>query len=95
MASLTVNPTNYNITDVNTNTVKIYFNTDVTLNDIKLSTNNGQSFINNINMSQSSASFDISHLGNNNYTCLLKGYYEEIESGGGSGGTTNCAVTNT
>ena len=91
MASLTVNPTNYNITDVNTNTVKIYFNTDVTLNDIKLSTNNGQSFINNINMSQSSASFDISHLDNNNYTCLLKGVYEEIESGGG---TTNYYITN-
>lgn len=94
MASLTVNPTNYNITDIGANSVKIYFNTDVTLNDIKLSTNNGQSFINNINMSQSSASFDISHLGNNNYTCLLKGFYEEIESGGGSGGTTNYSVTN-
>ena len=35
MASLVVNPTNYNITDVNENKVKIYFNTDVTLNDIK------------------------------------------------------------
>ena len=80
MAKLMVNPTSYNITDVNTNSVKIYFNTDVTLSDVKLSVDNGQNFLNNTGMSQSNADFNISHLENNNYTCLLKGFYEEIET---------------
>lgn len=80
MANLMVNPTSYNITDTNTNSVKIYFTTDVTLSDVKLSVDNGQNFLNNTGMSQSNADFNISHLGNNNYTCLLKGFYEEIET---------------
>ena len=87
MASLTVNPTNYNISDINTNSVRISFSTDVVLKDVKLSTDNGQSFLNNISMSQTRADFDISHLTNNNYTCLLKGFYEEAQDGNGGNDT--------
>ena len=53
----------------------------------KLSTDNGQSFLNNIGMSQTRADFDISHLTNNNYTCLLKGFYEEAQDGNGGNDT--------
>lgn len=34
MASLTVNPTNYNISDINANSVRISFSTDVVLKDV-------------------------------------------------------------
>ncbi len=80
MAKITVSPTTYNITDANVNIVKIYFTTDVTLTDVKLSIDNGQNFLNNVSMTQTSAEFNISNLENKNYTCLLKGFYKDGSS---------------
>ena len=77
MAKITVSPITYNITDANVNIVKIYFTSDVTLTDVKLSIDNGQNFLNNVSMTQTSADFNIANLVNKNYTCLLKGFYEE------------------
>ena len=91
MAKITVSPTTYNITDANVNIVKIYFTTDVTLTDVKLSVDNGQNFLNNVSMTQTSAEFNISNLENKNYTCLLKGFYEES---GGTETPTSYSITN-
>lgn len=77
MANLTVNPTVINITEVNQNTVAINFTSDETLTDVKLSTDGGSTYKDKISMTQNSATFDIASMNNNNYTCKLKGYYEE------------------
>lgn len=80
MAYINVTPTSYQVTDKNVNEVTINYYTDVTLNDIKISTDGGISYKNNLNMTQNSAIFDITGLSNNNYTCYLKGFYEEVEN---------------
>ena len=77
MAQLIVNPTSYDITDINQNTITINYSTDVVLSDVKLSLDNGNSYIDNMSMAQKSAMFNIEGVQNNTYTCKLKGYYEE------------------
>lgn len=97
MAKITVSPITYNITDANVNIVKIYFTSDVTLTDVKLSIDNGQNFLNNVNMTQTSADFNIANLVNKNYTCLLKGFYEETVTPSYSitNNLTHCTTSNT
>lgn len=97
MAKITVSPITYNITDANVNIVKIYFTSDVTLTDVKLSIDNGQNFLNNVSMTQTSADFNIANLVNKNYTCLLKGFYEEtvIPSHSITNNLTHCTTSNT
>lgn len=97
MAKITVSPITYNITDANVNIVKIYFTSDVTLTDVKLSIDNGQNFLNNVSMTQTSADFNIANLVNKNYTCLLKGFYEETVTPSHSitNNLTHCTTSNT
>ena len=97
MAKITVSPTTYNITDANVNIVKIYFTSDVTLTDVKLSIDNGQNFLNNVSMTQTSADFNVANLENKNYTCLLKGFYEETVTSSYSitNNLTHCTTSNT
>lgn len=97
MAKITVSPITYNITDANVNIVKIYFTSDVTLTDVKLSIDNGQNFLNNVSMTQTSADFNIANLVNKNYTCLLKGFYEETVTPSYSitNNLTHCTTSNT
>ena len=97
MAKITVSPITYNITDANVNIVKIYFTSDVTLTDVKLSIDNGQNFLNNVSMTQTNADFNIANLVNKNYTCLLKGFYEETVTPSYSitNNLTHCATSNT
>ncbi len=97
MAKITVSPITYNITDANVNIVKIYFTSDVTLTDVKLSIDNGQNFLNNVSMTQTSADFNIANLVNKNYTCLLKGFYEETVTPTHSitNNLTHCTTSNT
>lgn len=97
MAKITVNPITYNITDANVNIVKIYFTSDVTLTDVKLSIDNGQNFLNNVSMTQTSADFNVANLENKNYTCLLKGFYEETVTPSYSitNNLTHCTTSNT
>lgn len=97
MAKITVSPITYNITDANVNIVKIYFTSDVTLTDVKLSIDNGQNFLNNVSMTQTSADFNIANLENKNYTCLLKGFYEETVTPSYSitNNLTHCTTSNT
>ena len=80
MANIIVNPVNYNITDINQNTVTVNFSCDKTLTDVKLSTDNGSTYKDKVSMTQTSAIFDISGMSNNNYNCKLKGYYEENDN---------------
>ena len=80
MATFTVNPTNYNVTDINQNTVTVNFTCDKTLTDVKLSTDNGNTYKDKVSMTQTSAIFDINGMSNNNYNCKLKGYYEENDN---------------
>ena len=80
MAQLIVNPTSYDITDINQNTITINYSTDVVLSDVKLSLDNGNSYIDNMSMAQNSAMFNIEGVQNNIYTCKLKGYYEENDN---------------
>ena len=95
MAYINVSPTSYNITDKNTNEVTVYYNTDVILTDIKLSMDNGNTYKDKISMTQTNATFDITGMSNSNYTCCLKGFYEEAENGdGGTEGIFNCSITN-
>lgn len=97
MAKITVSPITYNITDANVNIVKIYFTSDVTLTDVKLSIDNGQNFLNNVSMTQTSADFNVANLENKNYTCLLKGFYEETVTPSYSitNNLTHCTTSNT
>ena len=97
MAKITVSPITYNITDANVNIVKIYFTSDVTLTDDKLSIDNGQNFLNNVSMTQTSADFNVANLENKNYTCLLKGFYEETVTSSYSitNNLTHCTTSNT
>lgn len=97
MAKITVSPITYNITDANVNIVKIYFTSDVTLTDVKLSVDNGQNFLNNVSMTQTSADFNVANLENKNYTCLLKGFYEETVTPSYSitNNLTHCTTSNT
>ena len=97
MAKITVSPTTYNITDANVNIIKIYFTSDVTLTDVKLSVDNGQNFLNNVSMTQTSADFNVANLENKNYTCLLKGFYEETVTSSYSitNNLTHCTTSNT
>jgi hypothetical protein len=97
VAKITVSPITYNITDANVNIVKIYFTSDVTLTDVKLSIDNGQNFLNNVSMTQTSADFNIANLVNKNYTCLLKGFYEETVTPTHSitNNLTHCTTSNT
>ena len=80
MASLVVSPNVINVTDINQNTVTVNFTSDKTLTDVKLSTDNGSTYKNKLSMTQTSAVFNISSMGNNTYNCKLKGYYEEADS---------------
>ena len=80
MAQLIVNPTSYDITDINQNTITINYSTDVVLSDVKLSLDNGNSYIDNMSMAQNSAMFNIEGVQNNIYTSKLKGYYEENDN---------------
>ena len=89
MANLTVNSSTITVTDKTQNTVTVNFTCDKTLTDIKLSMDNGSTYKDKISMTQNSATFDITGMSNNNYTCYIKGYYEEI-----SEGTSNYTVTN-
>ena len=77
MASLIVNPSSYTITAINQNTITINYECDVTLTDVKLSTNGGSTFIDNTMMGTNVATFNVSNLVNNTYDCVLKGFYEE------------------
>ena len=97
MAKITVSPKTYNITDANVNIVKIYFTSDVTLADVKLSIDDGQNFLNNVGMTQTSADFNVANLENKNYTCLLKGFYEETVASSYSitNNLTHCTTSNT
>ena len=80
MASLVVSPSIVNVTDINQNTVTVNFTSDKTLTDVKLSTNNGSTYKDKMNMTQTSATFDITGMSNNSYSCKLKGYYEEADT---------------
>ena len=80
MASLVVNTSVINVTDINQNTVTVNFTCDKTLTDVKLSTDNGSTYKDKVSMTQTSAIFDINGMSNNNYNCKLKGYYEEADS---------------
>ena len=80
MASLVVNTSVINVTDINQNTVTVNFTCDKTLTDVKLSTDNGSTYKDKVSMTQTSAVFNISSMGNNTYNCKLKGYYEEADS---------------
>lgn len=77
MPQLIVNPNNYNITNIDENTIEIFYSCNKTLTDVKLSMNNGLSYKNNINFTSNSATFDITSIDNGNYNCFLKGYYED------------------
>ena len=77
MASLIVNPSSYTITAINQNTITINYECDVTLTDVKLSTNGGSTFIDNTMMGTNVATFNVGNLVNNTYDCVLKGFYEE------------------
>lgn len=98
MASLVVNPSVLNVTDVNQNTVTVNFTCDKTLTDVKLSTNGGSTYKDKVSMTQTSATFDISAMSNNSYSCKLKGYYEEADSSeppsSGGGSSSNITVNN-
>ena len=95
MAYISVNPTSYTVTDKSQNTVNINYTSDITLTDIKLSTDDGSTYKDKISMTQTNATFDITGMSNNNYTCYLKGFYEEAENGdGGTEGIFNCSITN-
>lgn len=78
MASLIVSPTTINVTDKSQNAVTINFTSDETLTDIKLSADGGNTYKDKISMTQNSATFDISNMSNNTYSCKLKGFYEEL-----------------
>ena len=80
MASLIVNPSSYTITAINQNTITINYECDVTLTDVKLSTNGGSTFIDNTMMGTNVATFNVSNLVNNTYDCVLKGFYEEEDT---------------
>lgn len=77
MASLIVSPATINVTDKSQNTVTINFTSDEALTDVKLSTDGGNTYKDKISMTQNSATFDISNMSNNTYSCKLKGFYEE------------------
>ena len=80
MASLIVNPSSYTITAINQNTITINYECDVTLIDVKLSTNGGSTFIDNTMMGTNVATFNVGNLVNNTYDCVLKGFYEEEDT---------------
>ena len=75
MANLIVNPTSIEITDKNQNTVTVNFTSSEILTDVKLSTDGGNTYKDKISMTQANATFDITGLLNNTYTCKLKGIY--------------------
>ena len=75
MANLIVNPTSIEITDKNQNTVTVNFTSSEILTDVKLSTDGGSTYKDKISMTQANATFDITGLLNNTYTCKLKGIY--------------------
>ena len=64
MASLVVNTSVINVTDINQNTVTVNFTCDKTLTDVKLSTDNGSTYKDKVSMTQTSAVFNISSMGN-------------------------------
>ena len=98
MASLVVSPSVINVTEINQNTVTVNFTCDKTLTDVKLSTNNGSTYKDKMSMTQTSATFDITGMSNNSYSCKLKGYYEEADSSeppsSGGGSSSNITVNN-
>lgn len=73
----------------------VTFSTDVTLTDVKLSVNNGSTFMNCKRFTQSSATFDVSSLTNGTYTCKIKGYYSggNNENNGNNGSGSTGVVT--
>lgn len=98
MASLVVSPSIINVTEINQNIVTVNFTCDKTLTDVKLSTNNGSTYKDKMSMTQTSATFDITGMSNNSYSCKLKGYYEEADSSeppsSGGGSSSNITVNN-
>lgn len=80
MASLVVNTSTIDVTNVNQNTITVNFTSDKTLTDVKLSTDGGSTYKDKLSMTQTSATFDITGMSNNTYSCKLKGFYEEAES---------------
>ncbi len=89
MASLVVSPSVINVTEINQNTVTVNFTCDKTLTDVKLSTDNGSTYKDKMSMTQTSATFDITGMSNNSYSCKLKGYYEESDTSELEGGENN------
>lgn len=86
MAYLTVTQNLYSIT--NERELVVNFTTDVTLTDVKLSVDGGLSYLNCKSFTQNSATFDVSTLLSNAYSCKIKGIYTASSSGG-----TNVPVT--
>ena len=80
MAILEVNPISYEIINNNQHAVIISFTSNVELIDIKMSLDNGVTYRDYINKTDTSATFDISDLNNGSYKCKLKGYYDNTMS---------------
>lgn len=77
MAILEVNPISYEIINNNQHAVVVTFTSNVDLIDVKMSIDNGMTYIDCISKSDTSATFDISNLNNGSYKCKLKGYYDD------------------
>ena len=75
MAYMTISNSEYQVN--NQSELTIYFTTDVTLTDVKLSIDGGNTYRDCKRFTQSTATFDVSSLQNNTYTCKLKGYYSQ------------------
>lgn len=88
MAQLVVNSTI--ITNENQNTILVNFVCDETLTDVKLSVDNGITFMDCKDFNQTIATFDISSLKKGVYICKIKGFYypTPIDNGGGSDSTS-------
>lgn len=72
---MTINNSEYQVN--NQSELTIYFTTDVALTDVKLSVDGGNTYRDCKRFTQLSATFDVSSLQNNTYTCKLKGYYSQ------------------
>lgn len=72
-----ISPTSYVISDDNVNSVTINFVTDVTLTNLKISTDGGNTYTDVSSFTQTSCVVSIANMQNGRYSCLLKGTYGE------------------